>query len=181
MANNPAKLKPNHFIIDGDVIKIIVESKKGIFECLVDKKVFETNSDINQTHWSLSSYKYLEACKTIGNKHKKKYLHKLILPSKKGIITDHINGNTLDNRMINLRHLTHVNNIRNQRIRNSIGINGARYVNTLGQKRIALKFSTGGKHISLGIFDTFEEALKARIKAEEKYWGHSFLKEKFVI
>lgn len=38
--------------------------------------------------------------------------------------------------------------------------------------------ANGGLQIHLGTFDSIEEAIKARIESEKKYWGHSYLEEK---
>lgn len=176
LSYNPAKLKPNQYKIVEDKVIIFVNSKGITYEYLVDKKVYFENKDIYSTRWSVSSYGYLEACITIGQKHKKKYLHKIIMPSKKGLVVDHINGNTRDNRLSNLRYLTHIQNIRNQRIKNPIGINNARILHG----KIYLRFKLNNREISLGRFNSLEKAKEARIKAEEKYWGQSFLKEKLI-
>jgi hypothetical protein len=42
-------------------------------------------------------------------------MHRLILNPPAGFVTDHINGNRLDNRRINLRIATHRQNCQNQR------------------------------------------------------------------
>jgi hypothetical protein len=42
-------------------------------------------------------------------------LHRLIADTPPGFVTDHINGDTLDNRRANLRHATYGENRRNTR------------------------------------------------------------------
>lgn len=45
-------------------------------------------------------------CRTVG-------LHRVIAGTPKGLVTDHINGNTYDNRRANLRHATYGENRKN--------------------------------------------------------------------
>lgn len=45
------------------------------------------------------------------------YMHRLILNTPKGMDTDHINGDGLDNRRCNLRSCSHSGNLQNQQIR----------------------------------------------------------------
>lgn len=170
-ANNPAKLKPNKFYIKEGAVFILIKSKKGNFKCLVDEDVYKNSKDIRQTRWSLSSYGYAESSYTIEDKHKKKYLHKLILKPISGMVIDHINGNPLDNRINNLRYLSHANNIRNQKNRkykygcSGIRKKGKKYEARIGKSRI-------------GLFPSLESAIKARIESEKSNWGISFTEER---
>jgi len=73
-------------------------------------------------------------------------------------IIDHINGNSLDNRIENLRECTHAENLRNR---------GKTSINTTGYKgvynrngRFRSIIGINGKSIKLGTFDTAIEAAK---------------------
>lgn len=87
---------------------------------------------------------------------------------------DHINGNTLDNRIINLRECTHTQNMRNQGIRktNTTGYKGVT-VHTFksGNSRFKATIRNEGKYVHLGLFDTALEASMAYIKAVELFRG----------
>ena len=89
-------------------------------------------------------------------------LHRHILNAPTGTIVDHINHNPSDNRKKNLRYVTKSQNAMN---RPSSGItkssNGKYYA------RIGKDY----KGIYLGCFNSFDEARKARLNAEEKYFG----------
>lgn len=94
-----------------------------------------------------------------------KPLHNWIMNCPKGLQVDHINHNTLDNRKENLRVCTCRENSQNKR-NNTSGCVGVRW-HTQGKKwnaRITIK----GKEKSLGMFNTFEEAVQARTKALEE-------------
>lgn len=94
----------------------------------------------------------------------KTYLHRLIIDAKSGQIVDHINGNGLDNRKINLRITTHQGNKANSH-------HGAYNSKYIGVSRIndrpksANKFRVqvkiNGKNVCLGRFQTDIEAAKA--------------------
>lgn len=89
-------------------------------------------------------------------------LHRYLLKPSKGLTVDHINRNPLDNRKENLRRCTCRENNLNKR-NNTSGCPGVRW-HSQGKKwnaRITIK----GKEKSLGMFNTFEEAVKARYEA----------------
>lgn len=83
---------------------------------------------------------------------------------------DHINNNELDNRKINLRPCTHHQNMFNKKIQkeNKYGIIGIRYVENT--HRWTAEIGYHYKTIRLGMFDTKEEAIIARLKAEKEYY-----------
>lgn len=87
-------------------------------------------------------------------------------------IIDHDNGDRTDNRIINLVESTNEKNSRNQKMRRT---------NTSGHMGVCLRKDTGkyrsfiqegGKRIWIGNYDTFEEAVAARVAAEKKYGYH---------
>lgn len=85
---------------------------------------------------------------------------------------DHINRNPFDNRASNLRECNKRENNLNHNIRkdNSSGVTGVNYVKA--SKKWQARISIGdGKRKSLGYFDTYEEAVEARIKAEKEHYG----------
>ena len=97
-----------------------------------------------------------------------KLLHREVLglgPQDK-IDVDHVNGNTLDCRRANLRIVSTMVNSRNRRLNrnNSTGLSGVRR-NRSGSWSVTIS------NVSLGTFPTFELAAKARLDAEDRFWG----------
>lgn len=86
---------------------------------------------------------------------------------------DHINGDTADNRIVNLREVTNQENGKNQKMpcNNTSGVMGVHWYKP-GAKWQA-RIMVDGKYISLGYFDSIEDAAAARAKAEIKYGFHT--------
>ena len=97
-------------------------------------------------------------------------LHHLILPKKMGFDVDHINGNTLDNRRVNLRYVTRKQNLHNQGIRGD-NTSGYKGVSKFREKFWRAYIVVDYKQISLGIHNTKEEAAKAYNKAAKEFHG----------
>lgn len=85
---------------------------------------------------------------------------------------DHINGNRLDNRRINLRDVTNAENAKNSAMRpsNTSGVNGV-YLHKQTGKWCA-QISAFGKTVGLGLFSSKGDAVIAR-KAAERVLGYS--------
>lgn len=90
-----------------------------------------------------------------------------------GMQIDHINHNRSDNRLENLRLVTHIENGMNQsmRVRNKSGITGVSW-NARDEKWIS-RISRDRKVINLGCFDSFDDAVSARINAEIEFGYHA--------
>lgn len=105
------------------------------------------------------------------------YMHRFITDCPKGMVVDHINGNTLDNRRENLRVCTNAQNLTNTRKKTS----NTKYKGVHRQKgrtNYMAVIGHGGKCIYLGTFETEELAAQAyNDKAIELHGEYASLNE----
>lgn len=87
-------------------------------------------------------------------------------------VIDHINGNKSDDRWVNLRECSQRQNMWNQKIHshNTSGVPGVSFHKRNNSWRAYI--ISDGKQIHLGYFLEFEQAIKARKKAENQRWGN---------
>lgn len=85
---------------------------------------------------------------------------------------DHINGIRCDNRLNNLRNVSHSANMRNIKkpITNTSGIVGVHWCKRDKNWRASIQVSRKTKY--LGNYDRFEDAVAARKEAEQRYGFH---------
>lgn len=100
----------------------------------------------------------------------KKRMHRIILNPKSNEIIDHINGDSLDNRKLNLRIVSQKINITNGRLRknNVSGVQGISFTKRLNKWRSYL--NVGNKHYSKH-FSSIEEATLYRKELEKTHLG----------
>lgn len=127
---------------------------------IVDDADFEW---LNQWKWCFDSG---YAVRRLGVRKIK--MHRLINQTPVGNDTDHINRNKLDNRRANLRTATRSEN----RFNSSLPSNASSGYKGVGihslTKKWRAQISVNGKRQHLGLFDTIDEAIKARRKAEQE-------------
>lgn len=85
---------------------------------------------------------------------------------------DHINGDKLDNRIINLRDVTRAENSRNSRVRkdNTSGVMGVSW--SKDRKKWLVLITVDGKQKNLGLYEDIELAALVRCEAEVRYGYH---------
>ena len=136
----------------------------------------EDKNAISNYNWQVNDYSseriYFYVYKRENqNKRKKIYLHRFIMKAVGGNIVDHINGNTLDCRKINMRITDRTGNARNSRIgKNNIsGYKGVSWAKNARKWRVRIMFENKYKHI--GYFETKEEAYSSYCESSKKYHG----------
>jgi hypothetical protein len=145
--------------------KIILENDYAIILTNKNEKILIDIEDIDlikqYTWWT--NYKYAVA---LTSSNKKIFMHKLIMNIDSIHQGDHINRNKLDNRKSNLRIATLIENNRNRNIQknNTSGIIGVSWAKTNNKWRSRI-----GRKL-LGHFDDFNDAVLARLLAEEEYY-----------
>jgi hypothetical protein len=159
-------------ITNGDTTEIIICNNKQeeIARTLIDTKNIPL---VENYRWNLDGLGYATS-KSNGRRIK---LSRVIMGEPKGMIVDHINHNTLDNREANLRICTRSQNMMNRKTNkvSSSGYKGV-YWHDSGNSWAA-QISINNKRIYLGLFKNIEDAIAARKKAEEKYYGEFVYKE----
>lgn len=134
--------------------------------------VDDDNFTLSQYKWQMSPAGYARG--TIS--HKRVYMHRIILKSnlKNGLVSDHINGNRLDNQKNNLRVCSPKQNTINSR--KQIGCvskyKGVRYDTSMKRrKRWMACFKHNTKSVTIGRFYTEEGAADAYNQKAKEIWG----------
>lgn len=100
------------------------------------------------------------------------YLHRFIMSAEKGQLVDHIDGNTLDCRKVNMRITDNLGNSRNrckvERAGNSSRFKGVRRT---PNGRWVAQIKVDGRQFHLGRFDREEDAAIAYNGAAERHFG----------
>jgi len=155
------KKTPNEIICKNNICEIVIYNKncEEVARTIIDKD-------------DLAKVKGYKICSSNGYALTKnnKRMHHLILPRKKGLITDHINGDKLDNRKCNLRYATYQENNRNRR-------NVRGYSWHKNYKKWYAQIKVNKKNIYLGCFITEKDAKNTYQEAREKYFGEFIFKE----
>lgn len=141
----------------------------------------KTNNTKQYYYFSMSDFEKIKEYCWSEHINKKSGYHNLRAKVNKKVITmhklfglhnpDHINRNPLDNRRENLNaHTTNREQCLNQGLRkdNKYGCKGIEWRNQ--RNKWQARISVGGKQRYIGLFDSKEEAIISRLKAELTYY-----------
>lgn len=148
---------------NGDLVKVCDRDYELLKYCSI---TIQKNKDTEAKYARIRKTKNKRDCGII--------LHKLIMGKPpKGLVIDHINQNTLDNRRCNLRFATkQINAINSNKKQKSIsGYRGVYFDKRNKSKTYDAYITVNRKRIWLRGFKTAEEAAKARDELFKKHFG----------
>lgn len=121
--------------------------------------------------WQYHSTGYAARRTSVAEGRKTIFMHHLIIERRDGLVTDHINGDKLDNRRSNLRLATPAENCRNRGIASATrwGFKGV-FKQPRGKGWMA-RIKAQGKLIHLGTHPTPEDAARAYDRAALEHYG----------
>lgn len=156
--NQTVHKKYNSFEICGDYVTMYTSKGEPFY---VDLEDFDKVKDIC---WYIDKDGY---CRNRNGV----LLHRLIMSPSNDDVVDHINHNKRNNRKNNLRTTTQQQNSMNAQIskNNTSGVTGVSWYKKYSKWVAYIR--SGGRTINLGYFENYNDAVKARKEAEDKYFG----------
>ena len=158
------ELKNTYKFIDDYVIGTTNKGQEFYF----DKEDFEK---ISKHTWRVSRNGYMQTTVTKRPNKVVIEMHSYLIGEHEGYVIDHINRNKRDNRKSNLRLVDrNMNGFNiNRQINNTSGKTGVSFSKDKGTYIAHIGYKN--KHIYLGSYSNFDDAVKTREKAELKYFG----------
>lgn len=143
------------------------------YSAIVDKDDYD---ELSKYKWNARVHRgglvyAVRTSRRIAGKQYSIAMHRVVLKARAGVIIDHINGNSLDNRKKNLRICSHKENCRNMRARSS-GTSRYRGVSWNSEcRKWCAQIVVDGKRLYLGLFEKELAAAKAYDSAAKKHFG----------
>jgi len=171
----------NKYIIENDIIKIILHRRKDDdLITIIDKEDFDKLNAYDGTFYAsryikLNGKFYVKITLYLGTidgrpKYKVIRFHRIILNCENNDIVDHINGDTLDNRKSNLRITDFGGNTKNRCGENINNTSGERNVSLINGWYV-VQIQVNGKNTVVGKFNDIEQARIMASQARQEYYG----------
>ena len=157
MITNKRQGKNIYNVIDNKTELTIQSKKFGDITFIVDTTLIDL---LKEYPWCVRNFKGNYYAYANKDDNKNIALHRLITKCPNGLFIDHLNHNTLDNRLENLKICTNKENQHNRR--NFEGIKKTKWGYQV-QMRVDNKLKC------FGTYKTLDEAKQVRIKAEKEY------------
>jgi len=167
----------NEYEVRGDVTAIFIKCHGRIFETIIDTCDLPLVKSY-PTRWY--GYLHRDRVYVVGNinkgNEKSRQLHRLLVGDPKGLVIDHINHDTLDNRRsVNLRVVTNGENLQNLKIKKN-NTSGHRGVDCVKTKTTCVRWRArvkiNGRVIQKNCLSK-EEAIALTIEWRSKYMPYS--------
>lgn len=160
----------NGYEVRGEVVAIKIMHKGKELEAIVDVDELPKLHDYKYS-WNAHLHPHTGTYYVIGYSPGKRIsLHRYIMDDPFGLVIDHINHDTLDNRKCNLRAVSVKENSLNRRGAANRSKSRIRGVHWNEEKRAwQARISTREGRVFLGYFKDKEEAKRAVEKAREKF------------
>ena len=155
----------NDYVILGNVTVIFLRRRNGeVIGTLIDTKDLQLLLGIDCKWYAKTTRDegvYYAYSGGVNGTQNKIYLHRLLTNAPEGLVVDHVNRRTLDNRQTNLQVVTNRENvIRGKRPERSLYEQGGVYWHKRDQRWIP-RINIGGKRRWIGSFKCKSEAEKA--------------------
>lgn len=160
MANQYTPFIPNEYVIKGDYTEMILYDK---YLCEKARTLISTEclNLVKPYKWSLNVHGYVE------NKKVGRLSRFLLNVTDTTVHVDHINGNTLDNTLSNLRLCSHQQNMYNRKMP-STNTSGYKGINKTKSNTYRARIKVNKREISK-TFPTLEQAIQWRKDKELEY------------
>lgn len=160
------RFDPNKFIIEGDICRIKLYDRNGheVSEAIIDAEDHEKVKGMKWHRCTNGYVAYMMGRQWVG-------LHSVVLNTSKDKMIDHIDGDGLNCRKINLRKCINQQNSWNQGLRknNTSGAKGVCWYEQTKKWKAQIRHGHGRKH--LGYFKNKTDAIRAYNEAAVKYHG----------
>jgi hypothetical protein len=157
--------RTNEFVFEGNMVIGFTQKGEKFY---IDRTDYETVKDLC---WRKDVDGYIVS--TVNRK--SLYLHRYLMNAEDGMVVDHINHDTADNRRTNLRVVTQSQNMQNAVVstRNTSTVPGVNWDEKMHKWHARINFNK--QTVELGYYSDFFDAVAARKAGEENYYGeHSY-------